>query len=84
MSSTTQRIPIHAGDPDEVFQLEAKLLAEYATAIERDVEDILEKFPGSTGTAYVEKIGEDIPDQTIRAAVKRLAASKFRQKGMAA
>jgi hypothetical protein len=83
-NASDQRIAIHAGDPPGIFEEEAKLLALYASAIERDVADILEKFPGSTGTAYIENIGENIPDETIKAAVKRLAASKFRQKGMAA
>jgi hypothetical protein len=83
MSNTAQRLAIHAGDPDEIFQLEARLLADYAVAIEKDVENIIAKFPGATGAAYVENIGENIPDETIKAAVKRLAASKFRQKGVA-
>jgi hypothetical protein len=82
MTNTAQRIAIHAGDPDEVFEVEARLLMQWANVIERDVADILVKFPGTTGTEYVEKIGENIPDETIKAAVKRLAASKFRQKGM--
>jgi hypothetical protein len=81
MSDTTQRIPIHAGDPDEIFEVEARLLADYAVAIERDVADILAKFPGATGAAYIKNIGENIPDETIKAAVKR-PASKFRQAGV--
>jgi hypothetical protein len=85
MSNTAQRIPIHAGDPDEVFVVEAELLTQYATLIERDVADILAKFPGSTAgwAAYVDTLGSDIPDDTIKAAVKRLAVSKIRQAGVA-
>jgi hypothetical protein len=80
--SVTERIPIGPDDPDEVFVLEADLLAQYSECIARDVADILAKYPGSTGEAYIAAIGQDIPDETIRGAVKRLATIKF-LRGMA-
>jgi hypothetical protein len=81
------RIPVHAGDPPEVFEAEAKLLAAYRSAIVSDVSAIVEKFPDPddqthAAKAYVAKIGSEIPDSTIKAAVKRLAASKFRLRGI--
>jgi hypothetical protein len=83
----TDRAPVHAGDPPEVFEAVAKLLAEYRNAIVRDVADIKAKFSDpdlqtSAATAYVAAIGSEIPDATIRAAVKKLASSKFRQRGI--
>ena len=81
------RIPVHAGDPPEVFELVAKLLADYRDKIVPVVDDIIQEFSDpdvriSAATAYVARIGSEIPDTTIRAAVKRLASSKFRQRGI--
>jgi hypothetical protein len=81
------RAPVHAADPPEVFETEAKLLAAYRDAIVSDIDDIMAKFSDadlqtSAATAYVAKIGSEISDATIRAAVKRLASSKFRQCGI--
>jgi hypothetical protein len=81
------RIPVHAGDPPEVFEAEAKLLVAYSSAIALAVSAIVEKFPDPddqtlAAKAYVAKIGSEIPDSTIEAAVKRLAASKFRLCGI--
>jgi hypothetical protein len=81
----TDRAPVHAGDPPEVFEAEAKLLAAYRDAIATDIDDIMANFSDpdlqtSAATAYVAKIGSEIPDATIRSAVKRLASSKFRQR----
>jgi hypothetical protein len=83
----TDRAPVHAGDPPEVFEAVAKLLTEYRDVIVTDIDDITAKFSDpdlqtSAATAYVSKIGSEIPDATIRAAVKKLAASKFRQRGI--
>jgi hypothetical protein len=81
------RSSIHAGDPEEVFVEEAKLLAFYNDHIERDADDILARFPGpekptAAATAYIAKLVEDVPDETIKSAVKRLATTKFRLRGM--
>lgn len=81
------RTPIHAGDPPEVFEEEAKLLAAYSSEFARVVSAIVEKFPdpddqAHAAKAYVAQIGSEIPDSTIKAAVKRLAASKFRLRGI--
>jgi hypothetical protein len=78
---------IHAGSPLEVFEAEAKLLAAYRDAIATDIDDIMAKFSDPdlrtrAAKAYVVKIGSEIPDSTIEAAVKRLAASKFRLRGI--
>lgn len=83
----TDRAPVHAGDPPEVFEVEAKLLAAYRDAIVTDIDGIMAKFSDpnlqtSAATAYVAKIGSEISDATIRAAVKKLASSKFRQRGI--
>jgi hypothetical protein len=82
-----ERQSIHSGDPDAVFIEEAKLLAVYSEQIDRDADDILARFPGpekpiAAATAYIAKVGENIPDETIKSAVKKLAASKFRSRGM--
>jgi hypothetical protein len=80
----TMRRPICAEDPPEVWAIFAELLADYAVAIERDVADILSKFPFEDPegwTIYVNAIGENIPDPVIKTAVKRLAISKIRQAG---
>jgi hypothetical protein len=84
---TGQRIPIGPNDPPEVFVLEANLLVIYSDLISEAVDDILEKFPGqeqprAAAAAFIAKIGEDIPDETIRGAVKRLATIKFRLRGV--
>jgi hypothetical protein len=86
--NVTERQPIRPDDPDEVFAIVAALLSQYSDFIAQDIDDILAKFPGpefptAAVTAYVAKIGEDIPDETIRGSVKRLAAIKFRNRGMA-
>jgi hypothetical protein len=83
----TDRVPIHAGDPPEVFEAEAKLLAAYRDAILRDVDDIIAKFAdplqqACAAAAYIQKIGSGIPDATIKAAVEQLAYSKFWQRGV--
>jgi hypothetical protein len=84
----TDRAPVHGGDPPEVFEAEAKLLAAYSSAIALAVSAIVEKFPDHpndqtlAAKAFVAKIGSEIPDSTIEAAVKRLAASKFRLRGI--
>jgi hypothetical protein len=85
--SDQPRIPVHAGDPPEVFEAEAKLLAAYSGEFARVVSAIVEKFPDPddqtrAAKAYAAKIGSEIPDSTIKAAVKRLAASKFRLRGI--
>jgi hypothetical protein len=84
---TTDRAPVHAGDPPEVFELVAKLLADYRDKIVPVVDDIIQEFSDpdrqtSAATAYIARIGSEIPDATIRAAVKKLASSKFRQRGI--
>jgi hypothetical protein len=81
------RQPVSSDDPIEVWAEVASLLSEYRDNINRDVEDILAKFPdpdASTvaATAYIGAIGENMPDVTIRAAIKKLAANKFRLRGM--
>jgi hypothetical protein len=63
------------------------LLAAYRDATVTVIDDIMAKFfdpdlQTSAATAYVAKIGSEIPDATIRAAVKMLASSKFRQRGI--
>lgn len=83
----TDRTPVHATDPPEVFEAEARLLAAYRDAIVADIDDIMANFSDAdlqtrAATAYVAKIGSEIPDATIRAAVKKLASSKFRQRGI--
>jgi hypothetical protein len=83
----TDRVPIHAGDPPEVFELVAKLLADYREKIVPVVDDIIQELSDpdarcAAATAYVAKSGSEIPDATIRAAVKKLASSKFRQRGI--
>jgi|HubBroStandDraft_6_1064221.scaffolds.fasta_scaffold4234302_1 hypothetical protein len=81
------RRAIHAGDPPEVFELEAKLLAAYRERIEAVVGDILSKFPDpdarkAAATAFIDNIGANMPDETIQAAIKKLATTKFRLCGV--
>jgi hypothetical protein len=77
--SGSERIPIGPDDPDEVFVLEANLLAQYSELISQAADDIQAKYPGSkaAAAAFIATIGADIPDSTILAAVKRLATIKF-------
>lgn len=63
------------------------MLSAYSSAIALAVSDIVEKFRDPddqtvAAKAYVARIGSEIPDSTIEAAVKRLAASKFRLRGI--
>jgi hypothetical protein len=89
MSNTSApRLPIHAGDSDEVFEAEARLLMQYATLIERDAVDIVGRysdpdFAKAAARGYASKIAWNVPDSTIKAAIERLAISKFRQAGVA-
>ncbi len=73
------------GDAPVVFEMEAKLLAAYA--ILTDLDHIMAKLSDAelriiATSTYVAQIGSEIPDATIRAAVKKLAASKFQQHGI--
>jgi hypothetical protein len=84
---STDRLPVHAGDPPEVFEAVAKLLADYRDKIVPVIDDVIQEFSDpaarrAAATAYVARIGSEIPDTTIRAAVKKLALSKFRQRGV--
>jgi hypothetical protein len=81
MTANQPRVAVHASDPPEVFLLEAELLTRYRDIIESAVADISARFPEpeSAARAFIARIGSDIPDATIRAAVKRLATIKFRQ-----
>jgi hypothetical protein len=79
------RRAIHAGDPPEVFVFEQKLLAGYSVCIGRAADDIAANFPdpdlsAAAASSFVAVVGSDIPDETLRAAVKRLAAVKFRRR----
>ena len=81
------RVSIHAADRREVFAEEARLLTTYAEQIASSVEKIIDKYPEPEGSnaaarAYIAAIGFNIPDDTIRAAVKRLATIKFRLRGV--
>jgi hypothetical protein len=87
MSNTAQRIAIHASDPDEVFEAEARLLMQYATLIEKNVVDIVGRysdpdFAKDAALRYASKIAWNVPDSTIKAALEKLAISKFRQAGV--
>jgi hypothetical protein len=82
-----RRLSIHARDRREVFAEEAKLLTMYGEQIARSVENIIAKYPEPEGsnaaaTAYIAAIGSNIPDETIKAAVRRLAIVKFRLRGV--
>jgi len=81
------RRAIHAGDPPEVFEAEAKLLAAYSERIEAALADILTEFLDldarkAAATAFIATIDTDMPDETIRAAIKRLTTVKFRLRGI--
>jgi hypothetical protein len=74
---------ISADDPIEVWAVGAAVLAAYSNVINRNVEDMLAEFPDADdfrrlAKAYINKLGENLPDETIRAALKKLAANKFR------
>jgi hypothetical protein len=77
------RLPVHAGDPPEVFIEEANLLAFYSELIARDVRKINAQCSTDAelhvaAAAYIAEIGSNIPDPIIHAAVRRLAVLKFR------
>jgi hypothetical protein len=59
-----------------------KFLADYGERIGRAADDIAAKFPdpdlsAAAAASFVAVVGSDIPDETLRAAVKRLAADKL-------
>ena len=67
--------------------MEAELLTEWGEAIGRCVKDIAGQFPKpnsstAAATAFIARIGNEIPDSTIKAAVKRLATVRFRIAGV--
>jgi hypothetical protein len=79
--------PIHAGDPPEVFAEEAKLLAWYGEHIGSSAKKLIAQCSGpaeqrAAAEGYLSEVGSNIPDSTIRAAVRRLAALKFRKLGV--
>jgi hypothetical protein len=62
-----------------------KVLANYGERIGRAADDIATNFPdpdlsAAAANAFIAVVGSNIPDETIRAAVKRLAADKFRRR----
>ena len=76
------RLPVHAGDPPAVFEIVADFLRWYSGRIERDVDKLAadcrtREELEAVAAGYVGAIGNNIPDQTIRAAVKRCARVKF-------
>jgi hypothetical protein len=65
-----------------VLQERAKLFAGYRVEIRRRVAMIRAAYPEracfeSAGAAFIERIGENIPDRAIKAGVKKLAAIEF-------
>ena len=83
--SLTGRRPVHADDPDEVFVLEANLLAQYSESIGRDVAKIKAQCSAhaelqAAAAAYLAEIGSNIPDPIIRSAVRRLSARAIEPK----
>jgi hypothetical protein len=84
---TSDRLAIHAGDPDAVFVEEAKLLAYYSATIAPVVDDIMQEFldPAAArvaAAAYIAARTRDIPDETIKGAVRTLARKKFQIRGL--
>jgi hypothetical protein len=81
------RLAVHAGDPPEIFVLEQKLLATYSVRIGRVIDDIAANFPdpelsAAAASSFVAVVGSDIPEETIRGAVKKMAAHKARLRGV--
>ena len=81
------RLPIHAGDEAGVFEEEAKLLAYYSELIGRSAKKIIAQCGSgaeqrAAAEAFLGEVGSNIPDSTIQAAVRRLAALKFRALGV--
>jgi hypothetical protein len=81
------RLPIHAADPPEVFAEEARLLAHYSEQIGSSAKKLIAQCSGpaeqrAAAEGYLAKIGSNIPDPIIRAAVRRLAALNFRKLGV--
>lgn len=81
------RVPVHVDDNPAVFDEVAKLLASYSERIGCDVERIAAQCHTAAhlkvaATAYLAEIGSNIPDPGIKAAVKGLAAVKFKLRGV--
>jgi hypothetical protein len=80
------RLPVHAGDPDRVFEEVAGLLAAYGERVGHDVDKIVAQCSGPedlqiAAAAYLTEIGSNVVDRTIRAAVKRCARARFKIRG---
>jgi hypothetical protein len=61
-----------------------KVLANYGERIGRAADDIATNFPdpdlsAAAAKAFVAVVGSEIPDETLRTAVKRLAANNVRE-----
>ncbi|SNB53960.1 hypothetical protein SAMN05414138_1029 [Rhodoplanes sp. JGI PP 4-B12] len=74
-------------EPLDVLIEEARLLDLYREQIGEAIEDILRKSPNSlcsraAATAFVARIGSNIPDHSIAAAVKSLAIIEFARRGL--
>jgi hypothetical protein len=65
---------------------EAAFLEFCRRRIERAAADILEEFAGAYATraasAFVEKIGADLPDPWLASAVKTISIREFEQRGV--
>lgn len=75
-------------DPIDVHVEIGKLLEQYRPLINKSADAILLRFPGSNlsriaAAAYVKELGSEIPDPTVRAAVKNLAVGEFARRGIA-
>lgn len=76
--------PISASDPDGVFEIQAELLTSYRDRIVADATRIRAQCAtiadfAEAASGYIGEIGNNCPEPTTRAAIKRLATLKFQQ-----
>jgi hypothetical protein len=74
-------------DPLEILIEEAKLLDQFRVQTDLAADDILKKFPDlpharAAATAFIARIGSNIPDYSIAAAVKNIAIVEFARRGV--
>ncbi|MGD0419803.1 MAG: hypothetical protein ABSA68_09555 [Xanthobacteraceae bacterium] len=83
-----EKSAIRFDDPIDVQIEIGKLLDQYRPQINKCADEILLRFCGSNlsriaAAAYVKKLGSEIPDRAVRAAVKNLAIIEFARREIA-
>lgn len=82
------RSDIFLSDPLDVLILQHQFFDQCRGPVQKSADEIVSRFPDNpylsiAATAFVEKLGDNIPDPAIRAGVKSLAIREFARRGIA-